>query len=73
MTANFREVDGVIGPQMGADDYIAKPFGSRELIARIRAVLRRSRDLSTGSPDQRPTEPRYQLHTETLVGSDALR
>ncbi len=41
LTAKGDEVDRVIGLEMGADDYLAKPFGSRELIARIRAVLRR--------------------------------
>ena len=44
LTAKGDEVDRVIGLEMGADDYLPKPFGSRELIARIRAVLRRSRD-----------------------------
>ena len=44
LTAKGDEVDRVIGLEMGADDYLAKPFGSRELIARIRAVLRRSPD-----------------------------
>ncbi|WP_298110869.1 response regulator [Bradyrhizobium sp.] len=42
LTAKGDEVDRVIGLEMGADDYLPKPFGSRELIARIRAVLRRS-------------------------------
>lgn len=42
LTAKGDEVDRVIGLEMGADDYLAKPFGSRELIARIRAVLRRA-------------------------------
>ena len=42
LTAKGEEVDRVIGLEMGADDYLAKPFGSRELIARIKAVLRRS-------------------------------
>ena len=42
LTAKGDEVDRVIGLEMGADDYVAKPFGSRELIARIRAVLRRA-------------------------------
>ncbi len=41
LTAKGDEVDRVIGLEMGADDYLPKPFGSRELIARIRAVLRR--------------------------------
>jgi len=42
LTAKGDEVDRVIGLEMGADDYLPKPFGSRELIARIKAVLRRS-------------------------------
>jgi two-component system OmpR family response regulator len=41
LTAKGEEVDRVIGLEMGADDYLSKPFGSRELVARIRAVLRR--------------------------------
>jgi two-component system, OmpR family, response regulator len=44
LTAKGDEIDRVIGLEMGADDYLAKPFGSRELIARIKAVLRRSRE-----------------------------
>jgi len=42
LTAKGEEVDRVIGLEMGADDYLPKPFGSRELTARIKAVLRRS-------------------------------
>lgn len=41
LTAKGEEIDRVVGLEMGADDYLPKPFGSRELIARIRAVLRR--------------------------------
>jgi len=44
LTAKGDEIDRVIGLEMGADDYLPKPFGSRELIARIKAVLRRSRE-----------------------------
>lgn len=44
LTAKGEEVDRIIGLEMGADDYLPKPFGSRELIARIRAVLRRSHE-----------------------------
>jgi two-component system response regulator RegX3 len=43
LTAKSREVDKVVGLEVGADDYIAKPFGMLELIARVRAALRRSR------------------------------
>ncbi len=41
ISAKGSETDRVVGLELGADDYIAKPFGTRELIARIRAVLRR--------------------------------
>ena len=51
LTAKGDELDRVIGLEMGADDYLPKPFGSRELIARIRAVLRRSpRNRSPANP-----------------------
>lgn len=42
VSARGDEVDRIVGLEMGADDYLAKPFGPRELLARIRAVLRRS-------------------------------
>jgi len=41
LTAKDTEVDKVVGLELGADDYVTKPFSSRELVARIRAVLRR--------------------------------
>jgi two-component system alkaline phosphatase synthesis response regulator PhoP len=43
LTARDQEIDRVIGLEIGADDYVPKPFGSRELVARIRAILRRTR------------------------------
>jgi DNA-binding response OmpR family regulator len=42
LTARTEEVDRVVGLELGADDYIVKPFSPRELVARVRAVLRRS-------------------------------
>jgi two-component system, OmpR family, response regulator len=55
LTAKGEEVDRVIGLEMGADDYLSKPFGSRELIARIKAVLRRSQDtMSKDHSEQKP-------------------
>ena len=43
VTARDTEIDKVVGLEIGADDYVTKPYSSRELIARIRAVLRRGR------------------------------
>jgi DNA-binding response OmpR family regulator len=43
LTARSEEVDRVLGLELGADDYVVKPFGFRELVARIRAVTRRAR------------------------------
>ena len=42
LTARAHEADKVLGLELGADDYITKPFSSRELMARVRAVLRRA-------------------------------
>lgn len=52
LTALAEETERIVGLEMGADDYVTKPFAPRELLARIRAVLRRARSL----PHQ-PTEP----------------
>lgn len=49
VTAKNEEVDKVIGLELGADDYVTKPFSSRELVARIRAVLRRGNDVEVAS------------------------
>jgi DNA-binding response OmpR family regulator len=54
VTARGEEVDRVVGLELGADDYLVKPFGFRELLARIRAVTRRAS--RTGDPAG-PTEP----------------
>jgi two-component system OmpR family response regulator len=45
LTARGEETDRIVGLEMGADDYLAKPFSARELLARIKAVLRRARSL----------------------------
>lgn len=54
LTAKGDEVDRVVGLELGADDYVAKPFGSRELIARIRAVLRRNGRRESNVAAERP-------------------
>src|SRR5438477_683705 len=48
LTARREEVDKVIGLESGADDYLSKPFGVRELVARARALLRRPRQAAAG-------------------------
>src|SRR5476649_847447 len=45
LTAMTEELDRIIGLELGADDYLTKPFNPRELLARIKAVLRRARGL----------------------------
>jgi DNA-binding response OmpR family regulator len=53
VTARDEEVDKVLGLELGADDYIVKPFSLRELISRLRAALRRAYgELATGSDDE---------------------
>jgi len=50
LTAKADEMDKVVGLTVGADDYLTKPFSPRELVARVKAVLRRGRDQSVGEP-----------------------
>jgi len=74
LTAKGEEIDRVIGLEMGADDYLPKPFGSRELIARIRAVLRRGRQ---SEPAPKPAQfrfDRWRLDTAAreLTGDDGV-
>ncbi len=73
LTAKGEEIDRVIGLEMGADDYLPKPFGSRELIARIRAVLRRSADKGAAQPDKRPKRYRFDRWQLDTGARDLLR
>lgn len=57
ITARGEEIDRVVGLELGADDYVAKPFSVRELLARIKAVLRR-----TAQPTQKNEESTSALH-----------
>jgi len=52
LTARTDELDRVIGLEVGADDYVVKPFSPRELVARVRAVLRRSEGAVAGRADE---------------------
>lgn len=58
LTARNEETDRIIGLELGADDYITKPFSPREVVARVRAVLRRSRGL---------VQPPHLIRVEELV------
>ena len=52
LTARSEEVDRIVGLEIGADDYVVKPFSPRELAARVRAVLRRTRPAPATKPSQ---------------------
>jgi two-component system phosphate regulon response regulator OmpR len=70
LTARGDDVDRIVGLEMGADDYLPKPFNPRELVARINAVLRRQRNLPAGSPAGDDTVIRFgqcALHLGTRV------
>ena len=54
LSARGEEIDRVVGLEVGADDYLAKPFGPRELLARLRALLRRSHPLPAAQESPSP-------------------
>jgi len=56
LTAKSEEIDKVVGLELGADDYITKPFGVRELLARVAAALRRAHTSGDGAPEPLPEE-----------------
>ncbi|BAN22579.1 response regulator [Caballeronia insecticola] len=53
LTARADDVDRIVGLELGADDYLGKPFNPRELLARVQAVLRRRRTIPSAAPEQR--------------------
>jgi len=71
VTAKDGEVDKVIGLELGADDYVTKPFSSRELVARIRAVLRRANEpdeLLSPTLEAGPVRMDIERHIVTVSG-----
>ena len=71
LTAKDSEIDKVVGLEIGADDYVTKPYSSRELLARVRAVLRRgqeSEDLSPATLEAGPVRMDVDRHVVTVGG-----
>lgn len=65
LSAKAEEIDKVLGLELGADDYVTKPFGIRELLARVAAALRRTEAVSSVTPKQtRFTFGRVEVDTE---------
>lgn len=77
VTARDSEIDKVVGLELGADDYVTKPYSSRELIARIRAVLRRGTesedavDLDPGVLEAGPVRMDVERHV-VVVGGESI-
>ncbi|MBM3669026.1 MAG: response regulator transcription factor [Actinobacteria bacterium] len=72
LTAKDGEVDKVVGLELGADDYVTKPFSSRELLARVRAVLRRHGEVEEMVPpavESGPVRMDIERHVVTVRGT----
>ena len=73
VSAKDDEVDKVVGLELGADDYVTKPYSPRELVARIRAVLRRGSDAVEEAPaslDAGPVRMDVERHVVTVRGAE---
>jgi two-component system, OmpR family, response regulator RegX3 len=72
VTARDAEIDKVVGLEIGADDYVTKPYSPRELVARVRAVLRRRaepEEVSPGALEAGPVRMDVDRHTVTVNGA----
>lgn len=73
VTAKDTEIDKVVGLELGADDYVTKPFSSRELTARIKAVLRRGPEIESqesSTVEAGPVRMDVERHVVTIRGTD---
>ena len=72
VSAKDDEVDKVVGLELGADDYVTKPYSPRELVARIRAVLRRGQqpDLASTTLEAGPVRMDVERHVVTVGGAE---
>ena len=74
LTAKDSEIDKVVGLELGADDYVTKPYSSRELVARVRAVLRRRSEpdeLLPATIEAGPVRMDVERHVVTVAGAVA--
>jgi DNA-binding response OmpR family regulator len=79
LTARGDEADRVVGLELGADDYVTKPFSPREVVARVRSLLRRTGESAARAPSGRPTRKTrigaldidYDFHEVTVEGQVA--
>ena len=67
LSALREDIDKIVGLELGADDYLGKPFNMRELVARVRALHRRSQSREHGEPDPSPPKPSSQAITDSEV------
>jgi two-component system alkaline phosphatase synthesis response regulator PhoP len=72
LTARGQEVDKVVGLEMGADDYVTKPFSIRELLARVRAILRRTAALPKNLDQHSFGDVEVDLHRRRVLRSGKL-
>jgi two-component system response regulator RegX3 len=73
VTARDSEIDKVVGLELGADDYVTKPYSARELIARVRAVLRRGGESEDTAPpvlEAGPVRMDVERHVVTVNGTE---
>ncbi|MDH0117791.1 response regulator transcription factor [Rhizobium pusense] len=72
LTAKGEEIDRVLGLEMGADDYLVKPFGPRELLARVRALIRRVKSKDQPAPMRRLAFDKFivDLDGRVVIGTD---
>ena len=69
LTARAEETDRIVGLELGADDYVTKPFSPREVVARVRAILRRTQTQPTSSPLLRAGSITLDQDTHTVTVS----
>lgn len=65
LTARSDEVDRIVGLELGADDYVAKPFSPREVVSRVRAILRRTRPRTTADSEE-PSPRQFSVDDQGL-------